>query len=386
MAFIMIILFMGGFLFTVSGTLGDDLVNVVSYLTSKDNLEGDDTIILGNVKQYLNQCFNYDGKILTQLGLLDNKIEPFEKLKNAKIELEELKSQFEDKNYKFVYNEFKYQLEQRKGYNSADLELIPSSGDNINFFSILRELNVYTDANGQNENWDITTTTSPNDCGTEPPHESKIIYHPSKCFPLDKSWISSSSDSTITALVTKLAAIKNVLDSCNIEATLDNLGNTYYNTFLTKEIETLEEYINKIKVFTELVKQYTSEDDDLFSFMNCRFVKDNVDVILHYLKHSFQNDIYEVGIYLLIAAFALPFGISLTILLIMISNDEIESNKKKEIENKEKERRKSLKNMNNINNINNINNTNNISPIQVEANKNDGNNTEQRPLNNNNPN
>ena len=295
MAFIMIILFMGGFLFTVSGTLGDDMVNVVSYLTSKDNLEGDDTIILGDVKQYLNQCFNYNGKILTQLGLLDTEMDLFENLKKRQIELEELKSQFEDKNYKFVYNEFKYQLEQRKGYNSVDLELIPNGGgDNINFVSVLNDLNDYTDENDKNEEWDITTTTSPENCGSDPPHESKIIYHPSKCFPLSKTWISSSSDSTLTDIKTKLTDIQNVIDHCDVEAILNNLGNSYskYNTFLTSEIDTLGNYITEIEKFTSLAKPYTSEDDDLFSFMNCRFVKDNVDVILHYLKHSFQVFIY----------------------------------------------------------------------------------------------
>ena len=135
----MIILFMGGFLFTVSGTLGDDMVNVVSYLTSKDNLEGDDTIILGDVKQYLNQCFNYNGKILTQLGLLDTEMDLFENLKKRQIELEELKSQFEDKNYKFVYNEFIYQLQQRTNYNSEDLKLAAlNSGDqDIKFVDLL---------------------------------------------------------------------------------------------------------------------------------------------------------------------------------------------------------------------------------------------------------
>ena len=48
----MFVLFMGGSMFTISGTLGGDFVNVVSYLISKDNL-GDqaDTVILGNVKQ-----------------------------------------------------------------------------------------------------------------------------------------------------------------------------------------------------------------------------------------------------------------------------------------------------------------------------------------------
>ena len=41
---------------------------------------------------------------------------------------------------------------------------------------------------------------------------------------------------------------------------------------------------------------------DFFSFMNCKFVKENVDVILHNLDTSFGNDVYEIGVYLLIAA------------------------------------------------------------------------------------
>ena len=51
MAFIMFILFMGGSMFTISGTTGGDLVKVVSYLVSEDNLGPDkDTIILGKVR------------------------------------------------------------------------------------------------------------------------------------------------------------------------------------------------------------------------------------------------------------------------------------------------------------------------------------------------
>ena len=65
----------------------------------------------------------------------------------------------------------------------------------------------------------------------------------------------------------------------------------------------------------------------------------------------------------------MPFGISLTILLIMISNDEIEKNKEKK--KKEIEKRKSM------------NNINNVSPPKIEGVDNNGNSTEQRPLNNN---
>ena len=69
-------------MFTISGVLGDDLVNVISFLISEDNLGSDkDTIILGNVKQYLNKCFNDDGNILEELGF-STQMESFKKLKN----------------------------------------------------------------------------------------------------------------------------------------------------------------------------------------------------------------------------------------------------------------------------------------------------------------
>ena len=379
MAFIMFILFMGGSLFTISGTVGDDLVNVVSYLTSEDNLGPDkDTIILGNVKQYLNRCFNYDGNILSQLNLVDEDMNYFEKLKKAKLELEELKNQFNDKLYKFVYSEYKEELEQRINYNTADLKLVSISGDNtpsIEFVNLLNKINAFADTNGKNENWDITSSTT-NACDPsnkdEVTHDSKIIYHPKNCYPTVKTWSSGVSDEK-----SKLDGFKSIIDFAksndpkSIKTILEDLGNKY-NSFLESEITTLGKYIEKISTITDLSMDYTSEDDDLFSFMNCKFIKDNVDVILYYLKHSFQNDIYEVGVYLLIASFAMPFGISFTILLIVISNEEIEANKEKESKEKEKQRRKSL---------------GTVPPPQIEEvklEKNEGDNTEQRPFNNNN--
>jgi len=130
-------------------------------------------------------------------------------------------------------------------------------------------------------------------------------------------------------------------------------------------------YIDKIKtITTDIVEDYTSEDGELFSFMNCAFIKDNVEVILLYLKNSFKNDMYEVGVYLLIAAFSMPFGISFTILLIMISNDEIEANKKKEEDLKNRKSQVGL---------------NPLQEVKVENNIDNGNSTEQRRLNQNNP-
>ena len=57
-----------------------------------------------------------------------------------------------------------------------------------------------------------------------------------------------------------------------------------------------------------------------------------IKVILFYLKNRFQNNISEVDVYLLFMTFSMSLGISLTIPLIMISNDEIAKNlEKKEI-------------------------------------------------------
>ena len=315
-------------------------------------------------------------------------MEYFENLKSAQLELEELKNQFNDKLYKFVYSEYKEELEQRIDYNTEELELVSKNDENISpikFVSLLNTINNYADTSNKNENWDITST-SPNTCDTtnkdEGEHQNKIIYHPKKCYPTIKTW---SSDSDLTDAKNKLNSFKEIIDKAksndasSINTILNDLGDKYQE-FLESEIETLGFYIDKISTLTDLSKNYTSEDDELFSFMNCKFIKDNVDVILYYLKHSFQNDIYEIGVYLLIASFAMPFGISFTILLIMIANDEIETNKEKESKEKEKERRKSL---------------GGVPPPatieEVKLDKNEGDNTEQRPLNNrinnlNNPN
>ena len=104
-----------------------------------------------------------------------------------------------------------------------------------------------------------------------------------------------------------------------------------------------------MKEITDLVKDYISEDDNLFSFMNCKFINSNVQVILYYLKNAFKNDIYEVGVYLIIAAFAMPFAISFTILLVVLANEEIEKNKENLIKKQSKRKSVELKLNNDLN-------------------------------------
>ena len=378
MAFIMFILFMGGSMFTISGTTGGDLVKVVSYLISEDNLgPSANTIILGKVKKYLNQCFNHEGNILGELELNSDN---YEELKKAQLNLEELRDQFNDLLYKFVYSEYQEELTQRIKYNTNDLQLVATDDTITPKFIIFKELldkiNDYADNHGIKENW-LVTSTSEEPCTTVAgADEDKIIYHPFSCYPTSKSWLSESStadDSYLNNLRQSLTYFKTLIDSAggntnSIQTKINDLKDKYH-TFLTEEIKTLDLYIEKIKKITDNAKDYISDDGELFSFMNCAFIKDNVQVILFYLKNSFKNDMYEVGVYLLIAAFSMPFGISFTILLIMISNEEVETNKKKE---EDLKKRKSQVNINPPN------------EVKVENNNDNGNSTEQRRLNQNN--
>lgn len=352
MALMMFILFMGGSMFTMAGKIGEDLVGAISFLISKDNLDQDkNTIILRDVKQYLNKCFNDDGTILVELGF-DSKMDSFKDLKESKLKIEEIINQFNDKTNKFVYNEYLEEYNERINYNSPDLELVAvNSGTNpasYNFVDLLTQVNIYANQHSKYENWFITGTSA-DTCVTSNPTNTQINYHPNKCYPTQRSWINSE----ISDVGTKLDAIKTVIDAAKDGSTgiisLLTPINTNYDAFLEAEIQNLQKYVDKMKEFTKIVEKYTSEDGEFFSFMNCNFLKTNVEVVLFYLKHSFGNNFFEVGVYLLIAAFSMPFAISFTILLIVISNEEIEKNKVDIIKMKEREN-KVNKILNNINN------------------------------------
>ena len=349
MALIMFILFMAGSWFTMAGKIGDDLVNVISFIISNDNLAQDkDTIILGGVKLYMNKCFNGDGNILTELGFDNVKMESFKNLKESKLKIEEIINQFNDKKNKFVYSEYLEEFQNRIDYNSPDLELVStSSDDSYKFVDLLNTINTHANTNSKKENW-LITSTSENIC-INPDPTDEIVYHPSKCYPTDKSWVTSEISSDI---ITKLNNIRTIITaasaSTGIQTELDTL-NMKYDAFLTAETENLQQYVNKMKKFTDIVEEYTSEDEEFFSYMNCNFMRANVEVIMHYLKNRFGNDFFEAGIYLLIAAFSMPFAISFTTLLIVISNGEIEKNKEAIIKEKERENKKN-KNLLNINN------------------------------------
>ena len=345
MAIFMIVLFIFGSIFTISGQVGNDMISVVSYLVGKDNLgENSDTILLGDVKKYLNKCINSDGEILAELGFNLDKMKSFDDIKDAELQLEDLKKEFKDKQQAFVHKEYLSQLDERVNFNTPELKLIALSDDvtpsEYVFNNLLKQINDDTESTTKKEKWN-TTSTSDETCsaGDASSHTDDIIYHPKKCYPTDKSWVSGSSSLTqtkeildnIRTMVNE--ADTNDVDHNGIKEILTNLKSKY-DIFLAKEIDTIRVFIEKIQELTSIFNQYSGKEEKIFSFINCKFLKTNVQVLLVNLKNVFGNDIYMTGVYLLMAACSLAIAIILTILLIVIINLNLVENKNDKNNNK----------------------------------------------------
>ena len=97
----------------------------------------------------------------------------------------------------------------------------------------------------------------------------------------------------------------------------------------------LDSYIDGLKKFNETINSITSildeyiggESGQTFAFLNGLFIGKNLKIILKYLKYSLGEDLYTVGLCLIIVGFSLIFSISSTILTIVIINVDIDLNK-----------------------------------------------------------
>ena len=79
----------------------------------------------------------------------------------------------------------------------------------------------------------------------------------------------------------------------------------------------------------EKLEPYIGEnDDEFFSFINGKFIKINLKILLKYLKSILGGNVKTIGICLYIVGCSLALSISSSILLIVIINISIDQNKK----------------------------------------------------------
>ena len=363
LAILMFITFMVGFIFSIIGQIGNDSMNIISFMVSEDNLGkngvgGENILVnqLGDYKKYLDRCVNGDGKIDEELNINMDQLDSFDQVKDVEEKIEQTKGEFEEKKTFVAYNKYKEELEKRLNLNAENLMLVRDDAtmttefepDNIrpeeknNYLIFNTELDIMnklieSGSSNNDEKWDVNERDSVNTCGVgnnpDDVSERKVFY-PFKCKPLDRDWILSSENTYLKneadVLTQTLKFIENAndntLDNCYLKI-IDDLK-AKYEKYLDQYIITLDEFGNIINGITGRLKEYINKDDGIFSFARCNFIGTNLKVILKYLKSVLGKDIKTVGICLSIIGCSLALSISSTILLIVIINIDIDKNKK----------------------------------------------------------
>ena len=121
---IIILIFILGILLSFFGTLGNDIVSVVSFIISEENLgeEGENLIVdqLGEAKKYLNVCINGDGRIYDLLNINNNQNNSLNNLIKNEEQINEIKNEFKEKKNFTTYSYYVVQLKSR-----FNLSIIP---------------------------------------------------------------------------------------------------------------------------------------------------------------------------------------------------------------------------------------------------------------------
>ena len=328
LALLTIITLFIGFLCTLIGKVGGDLISVVSFLVSEENLKSGEPILLTEAGGMLNKCINDNGDIISDLGLSGNPaLESMEDLKTYKDQLIQTKQDFNEalSSRPDYYREFINKFKERTDYTTTDINLINKDdpNDKLNLGTYLNQLNDLT-RDSKKEEWKIKCNQNSHSCNEKDSHESYYCIELKTCSSDNKIsgvWY-SSEDATLVGHAQKIDAIIDSIRYSNngeensINKNLEELNNKY-GLFIEAENNNLDVYKNTIEQMTQIFEDIAG-GGQLLSILNCKFIGKNVRVILKYLDQSLAKSFYNVGICLSVAGVAMFISIAFTILLNII--------------------------------------------------------------------
>ena len=323
-----------GFFCTLIGTLGGDLISVVSFLVSEENLKAKEPILLTEGGDMLNKCINGDGDITEDLGLKDNPaLKSMEELNKNKQKLIKTQQEFNEalSNRPDYYYNFVNKFKARADYTTTNIDLIKNVGsdDKLNLGTYLRLLNDYTKTN-KKEEWKLQCNGGGHSCEIQGEHVNiDYCIELRSCTSNNKissGWYNDENEDTIKLYAKIIDAIIDSIRYSNddgnksIKIALNNL-NGAYKSFIEAENNNLNVYKTTIEKLTNIFEDVAGEGK-LLSILNCKFIGKNVRVMLRYLDKSLGKSFYNVGICLTVAGVAMFVSIAFTILLNIIINQK----------------------------------------------------------------
>ena len=353
LAFLMIIAFIIGSLLSLLGAIGSDMMSVFSYIVSEENFnKGDSAVIINKLeegKDILKECFIGNGS-LTELFNLSDVTDDFDIIQEKKNEIQGYMDEFRERMNYPSYTYLKSLLENRLQF-TEDTNLIlldpqsntPQAQKIINLDEIIKKLN---DSPGADEKWNLLEGDKDKICIKDQndgfAKNSQNVLHPWTCEPYHRDWIKGSGNTDITNYAKIATDIIDLLKYAKGEIEpADNPNYKSYYDILDELKGKYEVYLNKymdvLEFFDDVIDQITSAleeaigsngQHDTFSFLDGKFIRNDLKILLKYLQYSLGEDIYTVGLCLVIVGFSLILSVSSTILLLVIINISLESNKK----------------------------------------------------------
>ena len=354
LAFLMIIAFIIGSLLSLLGAIGSDMMSVFSYIVSEENFnKGDSAVIINKLeegKDILKECFIGNGR-LTELFNLSDVTDDFDIIQEKKNEIQGYMDEFRERMNYPSYTYLKSLLENRLQF-TEDTNLIlldpqsntPQAQKIINLDEIIKKLN---DSPGADEKWNLLEGDKDKICIKDQndgfAKNSQNVLHPWTCEPYHRDWIEEGLGNTDITNYAKIATdIIDLLKYAKGEIEPANNPNykSYYDILdeLKGKYEVyLNKYMDVLEFFDDVIDQITSAleeaigsngQHDTFSFLDGKFIRNDLKILLKYLQYSLGEDIYTVGLCLVIVGFSLILSVSSTILLLVIINISLESNKK----------------------------------------------------------
>ena len=354
LALLMIIAFIIGSLLSLLGAIGSDMMSVFSYIVSEENFnKGDSAVIINKLeegKDILKECFIGNGR-LTEVFDLSDVTDDFDIIQEKKNEIQGYMDEFRERMNYPSYTYLKSLLENRLQF-TEDTNLIlldpqsntPQAQKIINLDEIIKKLN---DSPGADEKWNLLEGDKDKICIKDQndgfAKNSQNVLHPWTCEPYHRDWIEEGLGDTDVTNYAKIATdIIDLLKYAKGEIEpADNPNYKSYYDILDELKGKYEVYLNKymdvLEFFDDVIDQITSAleeaigsngQHDTFSFLDGKFIRNDLKILLKYLQYSLGEDIYTVGLCLVIVGFSLILSVSSTILLLVIINISLESNKK----------------------------------------------------------
>ena len=308
--------FLLGGIIGLLGKIGKDLVSVMNFIISKDNLNANEPEIIGKIDKadYLIRCLHKDGDLATELDL-QNKASSIQNLNDLKESLTNLKANYSGQTKSIYPTEYNGLMEQYYTNNFYE------NNDQTKPYSVNTDLETINDELkdcAQKEVWGNETEVSSYD--TVPTANACVNIYDIKNFDYSNRYdgiCSANSDTIATELGNRLEKITDFFTTNtqikNLKDTEKNLMNSMDGIYinLNKAIDTSLKIISAI---TDKLNENVGEDGQLWGMINCKFMGEGLKVLLKNIHDGLGTRFVNLGSVLASMAFLEAFAIIFTLI------------------------------------------------------------------------